>query len=169
MNQKKTTIQSRSKKTNKSSRASRAIREYTAGGLVFRKKADRLEFLLIQDLKDRWSIPKGHVESGETLEQTAVREIGEETGLKSLKIIDKLDKIHFFYRLEGKLIFMTTFVFLMEATDPAEEVVAENSEGIIDVAWFSGEEARDLIEYKDTKVLLEMALRKINKLGEKNV
>ncbi len=165
MYQKKTTTSNKRKKINKTSKA---IREYTAGGLVFRRKAnDELEFLLIQDLKDRWSIPKGHVESGETLEQTAVREIGEETGLKSLKILDKLDKIHFFYRLEGKLIFMTTFVFLMEATDPDEEVVAENSEGIIDVAWFAGEEALELIEYKDTKVLLEMALRKINQLGNK--
>ncbi len=163
MNQKKTTKNQPKNRLTKPSRASRAIREYTAGGLVYRKVGDKMEFLLIKDLKERWSIPKGHVESGETLEQTAVREIGEETGLKSLEIIDKLDKIHFFYRMEGKLIFMTTFVFLIESTDPDEEVIAENSEGIIDVKWFSDIEAHDLIEYKDTKALLEMALEKIKK------
>lgn len=166
MNQKKTTKTSPTKKPTRSNRVSKAIREYTAGGLVYRTVGGKKEFLLIKDLKERWSIPKGHVESGETLEQTAIREIGEETGLKSLEIIDKLDKIHFFYRMEGKLIFMTTFVFLIEATDISEVVIAENSEGIIDVKWFSDIEAHDLIEYKDTKTLLEMALRKIEKLSE---
>lgn len=165
MNQKKTT-RTRTSPTKKPNKTNKAIREYTAGGLVFRKRNGQYEFLLIQDLKDRWSIPKGHVESGETLEQTAIREIGEETGLKALKIIDKLDKIHFFYRMEGKLIFMTTFVFLIESTDPTEEVEAENSEGIIDVKWFSANHAHDLIEYKDTKTLLEMAMRKIEKRDE---
>lgn len=166
MNQKKTTKTNPTKKPTRSNRVSKAIREYTAGGLVYRTVGGKKEFLLIKDLKERWSIPKGHVESGETLEQTAIREIGEETGLKSLEIIDKLDKIHFFYRMEGKLIFMTTFVFLIEATDISEVVIAENSEGIIDVKWFSDIEAHDLIEYKDTKTLLEMALRKLEKLSD---
>lgn len=165
MNQKKITKTSPKKRSTKPNKANKAIREYTAGGLVYRDLDGKKEFLLIKDLKERWSIPKGHVESGETLEQTAIREIGEETGLKSLKIIDKLDKIHFFYRMEGKLIFMTTFVFLIEATEADEEVVAENSEGIIDVKWFSDVEAHDLIEYKDTKTLLQMALRKIENMS----
>jgi len=142
---------------------SKAVREYTAGGVVFRIKNNQLEFLLLQDVKGRWSIPKGHVESGETLEQTAVREIGEETGLFGIKIIDKLDKIHFFYRMEGKLIFMTTFVFLMEATDPEEVLQPEKSEGIVDVSWFDEQAAFRAIEYKATKVLLEEGAKRVKK------
>ena len=58
------------------------VREPTAGGIVFRYNSDnKLEILLIQDAKDRWTIPKGHIEKGETAVQTARREIGEEAGL----------------------------------------------------------------------------------------
>jgi 8-oxo-dGTP pyrophosphatase MutT (NUDIX family) len=141
----------------------KAVKEYTAGGVVFRVKNGQLEFLLLQDVKGRWSIPKGHVESGETLEQTAVREIGEETGLMDIKIIDKLDKIHFFYRMNGKLIFMTTFVFLMESTNPDETLLPEKSEGIVDVSWFDEQAALRAIEYKATKVLLEEGAKRVKK------
>lgn len=160
MNQKKM-IAKKKKKPNKTRAHAKAIHEYTAGGVVYREVGGELEFLLIQDVKNRWSIPKGHVEPGETLEQTAIREIAEETGIKSLRIIGKLDKIHFFYRLEGKLIFMTTFVFLMKALKNEELIHAENSEGIIDAKWFNGQTALDAIEYKDTKILIQLAIDKL--------
>jgi ADP-ribose pyrophosphatase YjhB (NUDIX family) len=54
------------------------VREPTAGGVVFRrskKNQDKIEILLIQDSKERWTIPKGHIEEGETARQTAEREI----------------------------------------------------------------------------------------------
>lgn len=162
---KKKSPQRKTKKNQKSkgNDKAKAVREYTAGGVVFRVKNGGLEFLLLQDVKGRWSIPKGHVESGETLEQTAVREIGEETGLNKIKIIDKLDKIHFFYRMNGKLIFMTTFVFLMEATEPDETLEPEKSEGIIDVSWFDEAAALRAIEYKATRVLVEEGAQRVKK------
>lgn len=162
-NLKKAQKNNQSKKNNIKNQRTKAVREYTAGGVVFRIKNGSLEFLLLQDVKGRWSIPKGHVESGETLEQTAVREIGEETGLMGIKIIDKLDKIHFFYRMNGKLIFMTTFVFLMEATDPDETLEPEKSEGIVDVSWFDEQAGLRAIEYKATKVLLEEGAKRVKK------
>jgi len=169
MNQKKTPKRPSKKTRNNSNQKSRAVREYTAGGIIFRRAQNGLEFLLIQDLKNRWTIAKGHVESGETLEQTAVREIAEETGLTKLNIIDKLDKLHFFYRMKGKLIFMTNFVFLIESTDLNEQLVPEESEGIIDVRWFDEATARAMIEYKATKVLFDSAIRKIRELDPKEV
>ncbi|HSX41703.1 MAG TPA: NUDIX domain-containing protein [Candidatus Saccharimonadales bacterium] len=140
----------------------RAIREYTAGGMVYRRTAPgEIDILMIQDRMGRWTIPKGHVEEGESLEQTAIREVGEETGLHNISIKDKLDKIHFFYRKEGKLIFMTTHVFLMEALGDTNALVPEDSEGIIDAKWFKKDEALDLIEYKDTEKLFRMGLTKL--------
>lgn len=153
MNQKKTTKKPR--------RPARAVREYTAGGVVYRQLASGTQILMIQDRVGRWTIPKGHVEEGERLEQTALREVREETGLVDLKIRDKLDKIHFFYRKDGKLIFMTTYVFLMEAIKKSDELVPENSEGIADVKWFDADEALKLIEYRDTEKLFRLALSKI--------
>ena len=64
------------------------VREPTAGGVIFRRnQKNEVEILLIQDSKDRWTIPKGHIEEGETAQETAKREIGEEAGLHDVKII----------------------------------------------------------------------------------
>jgi 8-oxo-dGTP pyrophosphatase MutT (NUDIX family) len=157
MNQKKT------KKPKKTKTPPRAVREFTAGGVVFRRRGNLIDILMIQDRVGRWTIPKGHVEEGEKLEQTAIREVQEETGLVDLKIGERLDKLHFFYRKEGKLIFMTTYVFLMEALGDTSAIEPEQSEGIADVKWFSTEKALELIEYKDTEKLFRIALSKINK------
>ncbi|HSH31254.1 MAG TPA: NUDIX domain-containing protein [Candidatus Saccharimonadales bacterium] len=147
---------------NRSDTPQRAVREYTAGGVVYRRTASNsVDILMIQDKLGRWSIPKGHVEEGEQLEQTALREVREETGLRQLKIRDKLDKIYFFYRKEGKLIFMTTYVFLMEALGNTDALKPELGEGITAAAWFPQAEALELIEYKDTEKLFRLGLSKI--------
>jgi 8-oxo-dGTP pyrophosphatase MutT (NUDIX family) len=142
----------------------RAVREYTAGGVVYRHISEgRVQILMIQDRLGRWTIPKGHVEEGESLEQTAVREVAEETGLTHLRLGEKLDKLHFFYRKEGKLIFMTTHVFLMEALGDTDAIVPEDSEGIVDAKWFDQDKALGLIEYRDTERLFRMGLAKLAK------
>lgn len=161
MNQKKPTRrQGPNSKTQpaKQPRTNKATREFTAGGMVWRKVGDQFQILMIQDRMGRWTIPKGHVEEGESLEETALREIGEETGLHELKLGERLDKIHFFYRREGKLIFMTTYVFLIEATGNSDAVVPEDSEGIADVKWFPADEAVRLVEYRDTERLFRIGL-----------
>jgi len=116
---------------------------------------------MIQDRMGRWTIPKGHVEEGESLEQTALREVAEETGLTQFRLGEKLDKLHFFYRKEGKLIFMTTFVFLMEALGDTDNVIPEDSEGIVDAKWFDYEKALGLIEYRDTERLFRLGISKL--------
>ncbi len=141
----------------------KAVREYTAGGVVFRHAGSGIELLMIQDPKGRWTIPKGHVEPGESLEQTALREVKEETGLQTLKIRDRLDKIHFFYRLNGKLIFMTTHVYLMEAGGNSSQLEPEQSFGVADAKWFAKDEALKLIEYKDIERLFHQGLAKIRR------
>jgi diadenosine hexaphosphate hydrolase (ATP-forming) len=157
--------QSKKAKFNRSSARAKAVREYTAGGIVFHVTKDKkLEILLLSDLKGRWSIPKGHVEAGETLEQTALREVSEETGLKQLKIVDKLDKIHFFYRMRGKLIFMTTFIYMIEATDLNEDTkTEEDAPWIVEAKWFDAEQACEILEYKATRVILQEAIRRIKR------
>jgi 8-oxo-dGTP pyrophosphatase MutT (NUDIX family) len=143
----------------------KAVREYSSGGIVFRVIDKTIEILLLQDLKTRWSIPKGHIESGETPKQAAVREVSEETNIKELKVHSKLDKIHFFYRMEGKLIFMTNFVFLIESTNSSEKLQTEaDAPWIVDVQWFDAEQAYDILEYKATKIILREAINRIKVL-----
>ena len=64
------------------------VREATAGGIVFRrnKKGD-IEFLMIQDPKGRWSIPKGHIEEGETAQETGIPFITEQDDELARRIV----------------------------------------------------------------------------------
>jgi ADP-ribose pyrophosphatase YjhB (NUDIX family) len=137
------------------------VREPTAGGIVFRPSADNkdIEILLIQDSKDRWTIPKGHIEPGETAKQTAVREIGEESGLKEVDVLGWLGKIHFKYRRADKLVLMTTQVYLVQSLDKNERPTKEK--WMNGIRWFSFNEALDAIEYADIEKLMLIAKRRV--------
>ncbi len=137
------------------------VREPTSGGIVFRFTRDRkdIEVLLIQDSKGRWTIPKGHIEPGETAKMTARREIEEETGLKNVSILSWLGKIHFKYRRMDKLVLMTTQIYLVQSLDGHEELSPEK--WMKGIQWFSFAEALNLIEYEDIEKLMLIAKKKI--------
>lgn len=137
------------------------LREPTAGGVVFRRnaKTNNLEILLIQDAKDRWTIPKGHIEEGETAKETAAREITEETGLKHLKILNWLGKINFQYRRQQSLVLMTTEIFLTQATKDTDALIPED--WMNGIKWFSANDALEKIEYEDISKLILLGLKKI--------
>ncbi len=137
------------------------VREPTAGGIVFRMAPDQkdIEILLIQDSKNRWTIPKGHIEPGETAKQTAVREIGEESGLKHVDVLAWLGKIHFKYRRLDKLVLMTTQVYLVQSLDKNEHPTKEK--WMNGIRWFTFTDALDAIEYADIEKLMLIAKRKI--------
>lgn len=137
------------------------VREPTSGGIVFRvtKDGKDIEILLIQDSKGRWTIPKGHIESGETAKVTARREIEEETGLKNVSILTWLGKIHFKYRRADKLVLMTTQVYLVQALDAKEKPMGEK--WMKGIKWFAFTDALEAIEYSDIEKLMLIAKKKI--------
>ena len=137
------------------------VREPTSGGIVFRFTKDKkdIEILLIQDSKGRWTIPKGHIEPGETAKMTARREIEEETGLKNVSVLTWLGKIHFKYRRLDKLVLMTTQIYLVQALDSHEMPTPEK--WMKGIKWFSFAEALDMIEYEDIGKLMLVAKKKI--------
>ncbi len=136
------------------------VREPTAGGVIFRRnQKNEVEILLIQDSKDRWTIPKGHIEEGETAQETAKREIGEEAGLHDVKIIGWLGKINFRYRRIDKLVLMTTQVFLVKALGDTDAIQKED--WMNGIRWFSFSDALDEIEYEDIGKLILLAMKKI--------
>jgi ADP-ribose pyrophosphatase YjhB (NUDIX family) len=144
---------------------SEVVREPTAGGIVFRRnaKSKELEILLIQDAKDRWTIPKGHIEEGETAKQTAEREIGEETGLQEMKVMNWLGKINFRYRRGSSLVLMTTEIFLVQAKGDTDKLKPED--WMNGIKWFPATEALDKIEYEDIGKIILLGLKKIRNAG----
>lgn len=136
------------------------VREPTAGGIVFRRdKEGGVEILLIQDSKDRWTIPKGHIEEGETAQETAKREIGEEAGLTDTEVLGWLGKIHFRYRRLDKLVLMTTQIYLVRAIGDSNAIKKE--EWMNGIKWFKFNDALDAIEYEDIGKLMLMAMKRI--------
>lgn len=141
------------------------IRETTAGGIVWRrdKNTNEIEILLIQDIKDRWTIPKGHIEKGENARQTAEREIQEETGLKQMKVMNWLGKINFRYRRFNSLILMTTHIYLVHALGDTSNIQKEDI--MNGIKWMSTAKALDLIEYEDIGTIILLGLKKIRDAG----
>ncbi|HUY53335.1 MAG TPA: NUDIX domain-containing protein [Candidatus Dormibacteraeota bacterium] len=146
---------------NRRSSIQEVLQEPTAGGLIFRRSEinNQIEFLLIQDSKGRWTIPKGHIETGESPEETTAREIIEETGLVDMRILEWLGKINFRYRRESSLVLMTTEIFLVQATGDTNKIQKED--WMKGIKWFPTNEAIDKIEYEDITKLLLIALKKI--------
>jgi ADP-ribose pyrophosphatase YjhB (NUDIX family) len=139
------------------------VREPTSGGLIFRRHNGKIQILLIQDAKKRWTIPKGHIEEGETAKQTAEREIGEEAGLFDLDILGWLGKINFRYRRMNKLVLMTTQVYLVHAKSGTDQIKKED--WMSDIRWLDFAEALDKIEYEDISKLMLLAMRRIRAGG----
>jgi len=136
------------------------VREPTAGGIVYRKNGSgEVEILLIQDAKNRWTIPKGHIEEGETSKQTAEREIGEETGLQEMKVLSWLGKINFRYRRQQSLVLMTTEIFLVQAEGDTDDLKPED--WMNGIKWFKSSEALDKIEYEDIGKIILIGLKQI--------
>lgn len=144
---------------------SEVVREPTSGGMVFRrnKKSNEIEILLIQDAKDRWTIPKGHIEEGETAKQTAQREINEETGLQEMNVLNWLGKINFRYRRATSLVLMTTEIFLVQAKGDTDKLKPED--WMNGIKWFNSKEALDKIEYEDIGKIILLGLKKIRNAG----
>ncbi len=79
----------------------------------------------------RWSLPKGHIERGETTEQAAVREVAEETGISG-RITARLGSVEYTFVAEGRLIRKRVHHFLMEALDGE---LSDADVEVTEVAW----------------------------------
>ncbi len=138
-----------------------AVHETTSGGVIWRRnpKTQQLELLLIQDAKNRWTIPKGHVEPGEEPKVTAEREIREETGLQDMKVMNWLGKVNFRYRRNHTLVLMTMHIYLVQALGNTHELNGE--EWLNDMRWFPAHDAIDKIAYEDIGKLILVGLKRI--------
>jgi ADP-ribose pyrophosphatase YjhB (NUDIX family) len=135
------------------------VDETSAGGLVLDLSGPVPMGALIGRTNRRgrllWSLPKGHLEAGETLEQAAVREVAEETGIRGA-IIGSLGIIDFWFVVEGRRVHKTVHHFLMRAI--GGELSDEDVE-VTEVAWFPLPDISDQLAYSDERNLLDQASR----------
>ena len=132
------------------------VDEVSAGGLVVDATGTMGLLIGRYDHKDPsgkrvlWSLPKGHIEEGETPEQAAIREVAEETGITS-SITKSLGGIDFWFMAGGKRIHKTVHHFMF--TEVSGELTPQVTE-VDEVSWFPLAEIVDRLAYPDEKKLI---------------
>ena len=102
----------------------------------------------------RWSLPKGHVERGETTEQAAVREVAEETGISG-RITAKLGSVEYSFVADGRLIRKRVHHFLMEAVDGE---LSDADVEVTEVAWVPLPDLHRRLAYAGERRLVRRAV-----------
>lgn len=133
------------------------MEETSAGGLVVDRSAGDVRVALIGRIDRRgrllWSLPKGHVEDGETHEDAAVREVEEETGIRG-RVLASLGTIDYWFVAEDQRIHKTVHHYLLEAS--GGELSDEDVE-VDEVAWVPLTELRERLAYAGERRLAETA------------
>ena len=136
----------------------RTVKEVSAGGVIYRRNADAFEVALIY-ARNRWGLPKGHVEEGERVEEAALREVREETGLEG-KLIRKLGDIRYSYRDKTKKnepirIYKRVHFFLLRYV---KGDVRDHDHEADDARWFPMEQAIKQLKFATEKKMVHRAL-----------
>lgn len=122
------------------------------GGLVYNKAGD----VLFIFRNGKWDLPKGGIEKGEEIQDTATREVEEETGVDNLKITHKLQKTYHVFKRNGKYKLKITHWFEMRTNFEGTPKPQAN-EGIEKVAWLNPEQIKEALKnsYENIKLLFE--------------
>ena len=135
----------------------------SAGGIVYRFR-DSIPQLVIGRRKrekdsQTWTLPKGTPNAGESLEQTALREVCEETGL-TVRIMSPLDAIHYDFVQRGTRIHKTVHYFMMEPTGGSLE---NHDHEFEEVRWVSFDDAANLLSFETERSLVALAATRLPK------
>ncbi|AEW86190.1 NUDIX domain-containing protein [Flavobacterium columnare] len=125
---------------------------FAGGGLVYNNKGE----VLFIYRGGKWDLPKGGIDKGEEIEETAIREVEEETGVSNLKITKKLQKTYHIFRRNGKYRLKITQWYEMK-TDYNGLLVGQLEEGIEKVAWLNPAQIEEVLtnSYENIKLLFE--------------
>ena len=133
-------------------------RAYSAGGIVLRDASGGPELVLGRRRRESdgatWSLPKGTPDTGESPEETALREVTEETGLE-VRILDTVGDVHYRFMREGRSIDKTVHYYLMEATGGN---LADHDHEFDEVRWFGLGEAEAIMSFPTERGIVARAL-----------
>jgi 8-oxo-dGTP pyrophosphatase MutT (NUDIX family) len=126
-----------------------------AGGVVLRERDGRIEVAIAGRHSDgTWVFPKGTPDDGESIEETAVREVGEETGLQ-VSIVAPLGTTEYWFASRGTRFHKRVYFYLMEATGGD---VSQHDHEYDVVRWVPVEEARQLLSFENYREVLDRAV-----------
>jgi len=140
---------------------------FTSAGGVLLNHENKI-FLTHKIVRDEWSLPKGGQKEGETLVQTAKREIEEETGFKNIELVSEEQIGHDYFEFlnpktnkqSGKHVYFYVFRASDENQTHTPEMDKEGFEG----KWMDFDEALKLIAFENVKTVVENARKLVNKL-----
>ena len=158
---------SRSRSARRGPERLRTVHETSAGGLVIdgidRPRDEQVAALIGRvDRRGRmlWSLPKGHIEQGETAEQTAIREVAEETGIHG-SVLAALGRIDYWFVTDGRRVHKTVHHYLMRCSGGE---LSDDDVEVAEVAWVPIAELPSRLAYADERRLAEVADELIDKL-----
>ena len=135
--------------------------ESSCGAVIFRDTEKERKFLLIRNRRSaHWGFPKGHIELGESEEDTAIREVYEETGL-NIKIIPGFVKKSE-YTIQGK-IEKSVSIFLAETVETDYKLQEEEIE---ECDWYNFDDALRILNYENDKYILTEAKKFLDTVGK---
>ena len=137
--------------------------ETSAGGVVFFGNA----ILLLKKYNGDWVLPKGKIETHETIREAAIREVQEEAGVKA-NVLKYIGKIHYTFRQNWKekyIINKTVHWYLMEAR--SIHCTPLKREGFVEAKFIYINKAADLAKYDDERKIIKKAIREIKKTSKK--
>lgn len=143
------------------------MKEFSAGGAVFRKVREQTEILLILDRFGRTTLPKGHLEEGETMKQAALREVEEETGIQAQIVGEPLGIVTYRFDVPGKgAVEKEVTYYLMKAeTGVTKAQIKEIREAI----WYPLEQVRQVHAksgYDNNNMIIDRVVERLK--GEAN-
>lgn len=134
------------------------IEERSAGAVLFNETDSGKKFLLLNYPSGHWDFVKGNIEKGESLRQTVIREIREETGITDVEFIDGFeDKIEYHYQRDGNLVHKEV-VFFLAKTKTIDVKISHEHLGFV---WLNFDDALKKVTYKNAKD----TMNKVKRLG----
>ena len=142
------------------------VREYSAGGLVFDAKG-RVAIIARHSRSGQleWSLPKGHIEKAETPQQTAVREVHEETGILG-EVIDSIATIDYWFTGTSQRVHKLVHHFALRQIGGSLTVDGDPDHEAEDAIWVDFKDLDDVLSYPNERKIVWLYAKKMNRQAE---
>lgn len=132
-------------------------REHSAGGVVLRCEEGRADVAVVTPRRGILALPKGHPEAGESLEQAAIREVREETGVAA-EPVDRLGEVRYWYTLTGERVLKRVTFFLLRYRSGSLD---DHDDEVESAAWVPLSQAAELLSYRGERDIATKALSRV--------